>query len=73
MKVFNNTNITNNFKRSALAIGNFDGVHLGHQKVFERTRSEANSTRGCSRDSTDNWSTTTEFKSSEMGRGKLLV
>ena len=38
MKVFNNTNITNNFKRSALAIGNFDGVHIGHQKVFQRTK-----------------------------------
>ena len=38
MKVFNSANITNNFKRSALAIGNFDGVHIGHQKVFQITK-----------------------------------
>ena len=38
MKVFNNTNISEKYKKSALAIGNFDGVHLGHQKVFKKTR-----------------------------------
>ena len=38
MKVFNNTNISNNFRNSALAIGNFDGVHLGHKKVFQNTK-----------------------------------
>ena len=38
MKIFNNTNIYNYYKKSALAIGNFDGVHLGHQKVFRETR-----------------------------------
>ena len=38
MKIFNNTNISNYYKKSALAIGNFDGVHLGHQKVFRETR-----------------------------------
>ena len=37
MKVFNNTNILKKFKKSAIAIGNFDGVHLGHQKVFKKT------------------------------------
>ena len=42
MKIFNNTNITNNFKRSALAIGNFDGIHIGHQKVFQKTKKFAN-------------------------------
>ena len=34
MKIFNNTNIPANYKASSLAIGNFDGLHKGHQKVF---------------------------------------
>ena len=38
MKIFKNTNITKNYKRAALAIGNFDGVHRGHQKIFKETR-----------------------------------
>ena len=38
MKIFNNTNIPANYKASSLAIGNFDGVHKGHQKVFRETR-----------------------------------
>jgi len=38
MKVFNNLNITKNYKRSSLAVGNFDGLHKGHQKVFKQAR-----------------------------------
>ena len=38
MKIFNSINIKKNYKVSALAIGNFDGVHKGHQKVFSETR-----------------------------------
>ena len=38
MKIFNNINIPTNYKVSSLAIGNFDGVHKGHQKVFQRTK-----------------------------------
>ena len=38
MKIFNNTKIPKNFKGSALAIGNFDGVHAGHKKVFQQTK-----------------------------------
>lgn len=41
MKVFNNTNILKRYKNSALAIGNFDGVHQGHQKVFKETKKAA--------------------------------
>jgi len=38
MQIFNNTNIPKKYKNSALAIGNFDGVHKGHQKVFKETK-----------------------------------
>ena len=34
MKIFSTTKIAKNFKSAALAIGNFDGAHKGHQKVF---------------------------------------
>ena len=35
MKIFNNFIITKIYKKSSLAVGNFDGVHKGHQKVFK--------------------------------------
>ena len=38
MKIFNNVNISKGYKFSALAIGNFDGLHKGHQKVFSETK-----------------------------------
>ena len=38
MKIFNSANIPKNYKASALAIGNFDGIHKGHQKVFRETK-----------------------------------
>ena len=38
MKIFNSINISKNYKLSALEIGNFDGIHRGHQKVFNETR-----------------------------------
>ena len=34
MKIYKNFNISSKFKNSAIAIGNFDGFHLGHQKVI---------------------------------------
>ena len=34
MKIYKNFNIKKKFKNSAIAIGNFDGFHLGHQKVI---------------------------------------
>ena len=42
MKKFNNTIIPKNYKGSAMAIGNFDGVHKGHQKVFRQAKKFAN-------------------------------
>jgi len=35
MKLYKNFDILNNHKDSIILIGNFDGVHLGHQKLFK--------------------------------------
>ena len=35
MKLYKNFNISKNHKKSIILIGNFDGVHLGHQKLFK--------------------------------------
>ena len=36
MKIFTNYNIANECDRNAsIAIGNFDGVHLGHQSIIK--------------------------------------
>ena len=41
MKIFKNTIIPKKYKNSAIAIGNFDGVHKGHQKVFKQAKKYA--------------------------------
>ena len=38
MKIFSGFNIPQNYYNSIILIGNFDGVHLGHQKLFKRAR-----------------------------------
>ena len=35
MKLYKNFNVSKNHKRSIILIGNFDGVHLGHQRLFK--------------------------------------
>ena len=35
IKIYNNFNINLSHQRSIILIGNFDGLHLGHQKLFE--------------------------------------
>ena len=35
IKIYKNFNIINQHKRSIILIGNFDGLHLGHQKLFK--------------------------------------
>ena len=38
VKQYNNFNIQNIHKRSIILIGNFDGLHLGHQKLFHQAK-----------------------------------
>ncbi len=38
MKIFKNFDIPRKYLKSIILIGNFDGVHLGHQKLFYKAR-----------------------------------
>ena len=42
MKIYRNTNLKNEHCKGVLAIGNFDGIHLGHQKVIRDAKQQAN-------------------------------
>ena len=35
LKIYKNLNLSKIHKKSILLIGNFDGLHLGHQKLFK--------------------------------------
>ena len=41
MKIFKNTSISQNYKNSVIAVGNFDGVHIGHKKVLKEAYKKA--------------------------------
>ena len=41
MKIYNNANLINKHHNGVIAIGNFDGLHLGHQKVINEARLKA--------------------------------
>ncbi len=41
MKIYNNANLIRKHHKAVLAIGNFDGIHLGHQKVITDVKKKA--------------------------------
>ena len=41
MKILNKFKVKKKFKNSVIAIGNFDGLHLGHQRVIDQARKKA--------------------------------
>ena len=45
MKIFKNISISKNYKNSILAIGNFDGLHIGHKKVLREAYKMAKKTK----------------------------
>ena len=41
MKIYNNANLSRKHLNGVIAIGNFDGLHIGHQKVIREARQKA--------------------------------
>ena len=41
MKIYNNPNLNKKHYNCVIAIGNFDGLHLGHQKVIKEAKQKA--------------------------------
>ncbi len=46
MRVFSDLNALPSFQNSAVTIGSFDGVHLGHQKILKQLKSIAKDNNG---------------------------
>ncbi len=45
MKIYNNANLNHKHRSGVIAIGNFDGIHLGHQKVINEAKKKAEKNR----------------------------
>jgi len=45
MKTYNNLNLNQKHRSGVIAIGNFDGIHLGHQKVIDDAKKKAKKNR----------------------------
>ena len=41
MKIYNNANLNSKHQNGVIAIGNFDGLHIGHQKVIKEAKQKA--------------------------------
>ena len=41
MKIYHNLDLNSKHLNSVIAIGNFDGIHIGHQKVINEARKKA--------------------------------
>ena len=41
MRIYNNANLKKKHRKGVIAIGNFDGLHLGHQKVIKEAKQKA--------------------------------
>ena len=41
MQIYKNANLNKKHFSSVIAIGNFDGLHLGHQKVINEAKQQA--------------------------------
>jgi riboflavin kinase/FMN adenylyltransferase len=41
MKIYKNANLNKKHQKGVIAIGNFDGLHLGHQKVLNEAKKKA--------------------------------
>ena len=45
MKIYKNANLAKKYHRGVIAVGNFDGIHLGHEKVISEANSKAKKNR----------------------------
>ena len=45
MKIYKNLKLKKKHQKSVIAIGNFDGIHLGHQKVINEAKKKAKSNK----------------------------